>query len=51
MTDTPLLYGSYSPHMIAILPEGFKDVTHDSLGRDKINPEEIYIKAKKILNL
>ncbi len=27
------------------------NVTHDSLGKEKINPEEIYIKAKKILNL
>ena len=51
MTDTPLLYGSYSPKMIPVLPEGEISVTHDSLGKDKINPEEIYIKAKKILNL
>jgi len=51
MTDTPLLYGSYSSRMTAILPEGLKDVTHDTLGKEKINPEEIYIKAKKILNL
>ena len=51
LTDTPLLYGSYSPNMTPILPEGLDDVTHDTLGRDKINPEEIYIKAKKILNL
>ena len=51
MTDTPLLYGSYSSRMTAILPEGLKDVTHDTLGKEKINSEEIYIKAKKILNL
>ena len=51
MTDTPLLYGSYSSRMTAILPEGLKDVTHDTLGKEKINPDEIYIKAKKILNL
>ena len=51
MTDTPLLYGSYSSRMTAILPEGLKDVTHNTLGKEKINPEEIYIKAKKILNL
>ena len=51
MTDTPLLYGTYSSRMTAILPEGLKDVTHDTLGKEKINPEEIYIKAKKILNL
>jgi|TARA_Y100000310_G_C20624762_1_gene785257 heptosyltransferase-2 len=51
MTDTPLLYGSYSPRMIPVLPEGETNVTHDSLGKEKINPEEIYINAKKILNL
>ena len=51
MTDTPLLYGTYSSRMTAILPEGLKDVTHDTLGKEKINPEEIYLKAKKILNL
>ena len=51
MTDTPLLYGSYSSRMTAILPEGLKNVTHDTSAKEKINPEEIYIKAKKILNL
>ena len=51
ITDTPLTYTSYSSLMTQILPEGFKNVTHDSLGKDKINPEEIYIKARKILNL
>ena len=51
MTDTPLLYGSYSSRMTAILPKGLKDVKHDTLGKNQINPEEIYIKAKKILNL
>ena len=51
MTDTPLLYGSYSPKMFPIIPEGEKYVTHNTMGKEKINPEEIYIKAKKILNL
>ena len=51
MTDTPLLYGNYSTKMTPVLPEGKTNVTHDSLGKEKINPEEIYIKAKKILNL
>ena len=50
MTDTPLVYGSYSSYMTAVLPEGLRSVTHDTLGKDKINPEDIYIKAKKILN-
>jgi len=51
MTDTPLLYGSYSPKMYPILPDGEKIVTHDTLGKDKINPEKIFNKVKKILNL
>ena len=51
MTDTPLLYGSYSPRMHPILPDGEKIVTHDTLGKDKINPEKIFNKIKNILNL
>ena len=51
MTDTPLLYGSYSPRMHPILPDGEKIVTHDTLGKDKINPEKIFNKVKNILNL
>ena len=49
MVDTPLIYGSYNKNMYPILPEGETDVTHDTLGRDKINPEEIYNKFKKLL--
>ena len=51
MTDTPLLYGSYSPRMHPILPDGEKIVTHDTLGKDKINPEKIFNKIKNILKL
>ena len=51
MTDTPLLYGSYSPKMHPILPDGEKIVTHDTLGKDKINPEKIFNKLKNILKL
>ena len=51
MTDTPLLYGNYSPRMHPILPDGEKIVTHDTLGKDKINPEKIFNKIKNILNL
>tara|TARA_B100001123_G_scaffold129442_1_gene150377 strand:- start:729 stop:1700 length:972 start_codon:yes stop_codon:yes gene_type:complete len=51
MTDTPLLYGSYSPRMHPILPDGEKVVTHDTLGKDKINPEKIFYKIKNILKL
>ena len=51
MTDTPLLYGNYSTKMHPILPDGEKIVTHDTLGKDKINPEKIFNKVKNILNL
>ena len=51
MTDTPLLYGSYSPRMHPIIPDGEKIVTHDTLGKDRINPKKIFDKMKVILNL
>ena len=49
MVDTPLIYGSYNKNMYPILPEGETKVTHDTLGKDKINPEEIYNNFKKLL--
>ena len=49
MTDTPLVYGSYSSHMHPILPEGTDTVSHDTLGKDKINPSEIQKKLEEIL--
>ena len=51
MTDTPLLYGNYSSKMHPILPDGEKIVTHDTLGKDKINSETIFNKLKNILKL
>ena len=51
MTDTPLLYGNYSPRMYPILPDGEKTVTHDTLGKDKINPIKIFDKMKVLLDL
>ena len=50
VSDTPLLYGNYSPRMYPITPDGEDTVGHDTLGKDKINPEKIYYKFKKILN-
>ena len=49
MADTPLIYGSYNKNMYPILPEGEDRVTHDTLGKDKINPEEIYNKFEELL--
>ena len=50
MADTPLLYGNYSPKMYPIIPDGEKSVTHDTLGKDKINPEKIFKKFEQIVN-
>ena len=50
MTDTPLLYGSYSPRMFPIMPDGENTVTHNTLGKDRINSSKIFIEFNKILN-
>ena len=51
MTDTPLLYGNYSPRMHPVIPEGTKTVTHNTAGKDQINPKSIFDKMKDLLNL
>ena len=50
MSDTPLLYGSYSPRMYPIIPDGENIVTHDTLGKDRINPNKIFEQLNDILN-
>jgi len=50
MADTPLIYGSYSPKMFPIIPDGFENVTHNTNGKEKINPEKIFAKYKEIIN-
>ena len=49
--DSPMLYCNYSPQMTTILPDGEVNVTHDTLGADKINSKKIFEMAKKILDL
>ena len=49
MADTPLLYGSYSPIMYPIIPDGENTVTHDTLGKDRINPKKIFDQVDLIL--
>ena len=49
MTDTPLMYGSYSKHMHAIIPDGEKTVTHNTLGKNKINPKKIFNKFNNLV--
>ena len=50
MSDTPLLYGNYSTKMHPIIPDGENTVTHNTLGKNKINPNKIFEKLKNILN-
>jgi len=50
MADTPLLYGSYSPRMFPIIPDGENIVTHGTLGRDNINPNKIFEQLNHILS-
>ena len=48
MADTPLIYGNYSSKMTPIIPDGEIDVSHDTLGKDRINPEKV---LKKIIEI
>ena len=50
MADTPLIYGSYNSKMHPIIPDGETNVTHNTQGKDRINPDKIFEKMIKILN-
>ena len=50
MADTPLLYGNYNPRMFPIIPDGEDTVSHDTLGKDRINPKKIFEQLNKILD-
>jgi len=50
MADTPLLYGNYSPRMYPIIPDGEINVTHNTLGKDRINPSKIFKQLNEIFN-
>jgi heptosyltransferase-2 len=43
MADTPLIYGSYSSNMYPIIPMVRLLWEHNTLGKDKINPDKILI--------
>ena len=49
MADTPLLYGNYNPMMHPIMPDGENNVTHNTLGKDRINPNKIFKRFKEII--
>ena len=50
MADTPLIYGNYSSKMFPVIPEGEDTVSHNTLGKEKINSQEIFNKITKIYN-
>ncbi len=50
MADTPLIYGNYSSKMFPIIPDGEIDVKHNTMGKDKINPQKVLNKLLEILN-
>ncbi len=50
MADTPLIYGNYSSKMTPIIPDGEIDVSHNTLGKDRINPGKILKKIIEIIN-
>lgn len=47
--DTPINYSEYSDLITPIMPEGFKNITHDSLAMDKIKPDYVYSKIEEYL--
>ena len=50
MADTPLIYGNYSSKMFPIIPDGQNTVVHNTLGKEKINPQKIFEKIIEIIN-
>ena len=51
--DSPAYsYSSYSKNIVPIVPKGetIKSTTHDTLGKDKISLEEVFISSKKYLD-
>jgi len=50
MADTPLLYGSYSSMMWPIIPDGENTVTHNTFGKERINPNKIFDQLNDILS-
>jgi heptosyltransferase-2 len=50
MADTPLIYGSYSSKMFPIMPDGEITVSHNTLGKEKINSQKIFNKIIEIID-
>ncbi len=50
MSDTPLIYGSYSSKMHPLIPDGVENVTHGTEGKERINPLKIFEKFQILIN-
>ena len=50
MSDTPLIYGSYSTKMHPVMPDGAENVTHGTGGKEQINALKIFEKFQNLLN-
>ena len=48
MADTPLIYGNYSSKMFPIIPDDVETVSHNTLGKEKINPQKIFNKIIEV---
>ena len=50
MSDTPLIYGSYSSKMHPLIPDGVEKVTHGTDGKERINPLKIFEKFQILIS-
>ena len=50
MSDTPLIYGSYSSKMHPLIPDGVEKVTHGTEGKERINPLKIFEKFQILIS-
>ncbi len=50
MSDTPLIYGSYSSKMHPLIPDGVENVTHGTEGKERINPLKIFEKLQNLIS-
>ena len=50
MSDTPLIYGSYSSKMHPLIPDGVEKVTHGTEGKEQINPLKIFEKFQNLIS-
>ena len=50
MSDTPLIYGSYSSNMHPLIPDGVENVTHGTEGKERINLLKIFEKFQILIS-